>query len=276
MSTPTAAIFGPDEKCVNIALDHGLFNERSFLSGIENMPVVVRSILEAGPDAVQLSPGMARLVRSLDLRSSPALVLRTDIGNVYGHALPRRLFSMLIDEPLEQARRLGAACVVANLLLLTDQPELHEQCLRNVARLRAECDRAGIALMVEPLVMASNAESGGYMIDGDIDRIRPLVRQAAELGADVIKADPTSDITRYREVITVAKPVPVLVRGGGKVTAREVLDRTHAVMTLGAAGVVYGRNVIRHERPDRMVRALMAVVHVGMNVDGAIELAEDR
>ena len=49
--------------------------------------------------------------------------------------------------------------------------------------------------MVEPLVLRDNAEAGGYMVDGDVDKIVPLVRQAAELGADIIKADPTDDVT---------------------------------------------------------------------------------
>ena len=32
-------------------------------------------------------------------------------------------------------------------------------------------------------------------------------------------------------------------------------------MHAGAAGIVYGRNVIQHERPSAMTRALMSVVH---------------
>ena len=52
--------------------------------------------------------------------------------------------------------------------------------------LRAACDLVGMPLMVEPLVMKS-----GYGVDGDVDKIVGIVRQAAELGADVIKADPT-------------------------------------------------------------------------------------
>ena len=44
-------------------------------------------------------------------------------------------------------------------------------------------------LMIEPLVMQDNT-NGGYMVDGNIDKILPLVRQAVELGADIIKADP--------------------------------------------------------------------------------------
>ena len=53
------------------------------------------------------------------------------------------------------------------------------------------------------------------MVDGDITKILPLVRQAVELGADVIKADPTDDPEEYHKVIQTAR-VPVLVRGGGK------------------------------------------------------------
>ena len=52
---------------------------------------------------------------------------------------------------------------------------------------------------------------------GDVDRICGLVRQAVELGADVIKADPTDDLADYHRVVTVAR-VPLLVRGGGRVT----------------------------------------------------------
>ncbi len=43
----------------------------------------------------------------------------------------------------------------------------------------------------------------------------PLVRQARELGADIIKADPTDNPEDYHEVIEAAR-CPVLVRGGGK------------------------------------------------------------
>jgi len=70
-------------------------------------------------------------------------------------------------------------------------------------------------LMVEPLVFQPNQKAGGYMVEGDPDKILPLVRQAVELGADIIKADPTDDVSVYHEVVRIAR-VPVLVRGGGK------------------------------------------------------------
>ena len=50
--------------------------------------------------------------------------------------------------------------------------------------------------MIEPLVLQPNEKAGGYMVDGDLKKIMPLVRQAVELGADIIKADPTDDVAR--------------------------------------------------------------------------------
>lgn len=116
-------------------------------------------------------------------------------------------------------------------------------------------------LMVEPLVMQSNKVAGGYMVDGDLEKILPLVRQAVELGADIIKADPCEDVSQYLEVIRVASGVPVLVRGGGSVPDDVILNRTSALMAQGASGIVYGRNVIQHKNPAGMTRALMSIVH---------------
>jgi fructose-bisphosphate aldolase, class I len=58
-----------------------------------------------------------------------------------------------------------------------------------------------------------------------------------------------------------AAGVPVLPRGGSRVGDQEVLERTHALIRAGAAGIVYGRNVIQHPDPRAMVRALRAIVH---------------
>jgi DhnA family fructose-bisphosphate aldolase class Ia len=171
---------------------------------------------------------------------------------------------------VEQALVLDAACVVVNLLLLPDQPEVYRACIRNVNALKRECEIMGMPLMVEPLVMQDNAK-GGYMVDGNIELILPLVRQAAELGADIIKADPTTHVQDYHRVIEVAQGAPVLVRGGGRVSDAEILTRTAALMTQGARGIVYGRNVIQHPNPGGMTRALMAVVHDGATPEAALK-----
>ena len=255
-------LFAPSGNCFDVAIDHGMFNERSFLGGIEDMGAAIRAVAAAKPDAIQLPPGTAPLLQAIPGRDKPALVLRTDIANVYGTPLPRVLFSEVIDRAVEQGVVLDAACVVVNLLMLPDEPEVYRACVRNVNLLKRECEIMGMPLMVEPLVMQDNAK-GGYMVDGDIDKILPLVRQAAELGADVIKADPCENVAEYHRVIEIAQGLPVLVRGGGRVSDAEILSRTAELMRQGAKGIVYGRNVIQHPDPGGMTRALMAVVHDG-------------
>lgn len=261
-------LFGVSGNCFDVAIDHGMFNEHSFLPGIENMDQAIRIIANAKPDAIQLPPGTAKILQSIPGKDRPALVLRTDIANIYGNPLPKSLFSESIDRPVEQALALDAACVVVNLLMLPDQPEVYRACVRNVNLLKRECEIYGMPLMVEPLVMQDNSK-GAYMVDGAIDKILPLVRQAAELGADIIKADPCDNVEEYHRVIEIAQGLPVLVRGGGRVPDREILTRTKTLMQQGARGIVYGRNVIQHPDPRGMTSALMAIVHEGASVDAA-------
>lgn len=263
-------LLAPDGRCFDVAIDHGAFNEASFLGGIEDMAAAVTAVIAAGPDAVQLAPGQAPLLQQRPGRTKPALVLRTDVTNVYGR-LVSRPFARLLDDAVDEAVRLDAAAVVVNLLLLPEHPELHEACVANVARLRPACARVGMPLMVEPIAMKP-AGDGRLVVDGDPDKVVPLVRQAVELGADLIKADPTDDLADFRRVITVAAGKPVLVRGGGKADEAEILRRTHALMQTGARGIVYGRNVIQHPRPTAMTRAFMAIVHEDATAEEALAI----
>ena len=258
MSARLNRLFAADGRCFDVAVDHGFFGEGTFLAGIEDMERTVATLVEAAPDAIQLSPGQAKLLQSRG-GPKPALVLRTDVANVYGPEHPGRLFSELAAGAAEQALRLDAACVVVNLLQIPGEPELLRECIRNVSALRAACEPMGMPLMVEPLVF--KAGERGYGSDGDPEKIVPLVRQAVELGADVIKADFTDDLADYGRVLEVAAPRPVLVRGGGRASDDEVLARTAEVMRAGAAGIVFGRNVIQHPDPAGMTRRLMAIVH---------------
>ncbi len=265
-------LFAADGKCFDVAIDHGFFNEVTFLSGIENMKKAIETIVRANTDAIQLSPGQAKLLQDIPGKQKPSLVLRTDVANIYSNKLPSHLFSQLISNPVEQAVALDAACVVVNLLLLPNQPELYHACVKNVTMLKPECEKYGMPLMVEPLVMLPNEAKGGYMVDGDLDKIVPLVRQGVELGADIIKADPCDNIEEYHKVIEAASGKPVLPRGGGRASDEEILSRTYTLMQQGASGIVYGRNVIQHPSPDLMTRAFMAVVHDGATPEQAMSI----
>ncbi|MFD0717223.1 class I fructose-bisphosphate aldolase [Paenibacillus sp. GCM10027626] len=265
-------MFSAEGKCFDVAIDHGFFNEYSFLAGIEDMKASVDTIVRANPDCIQLSLGQARHLQELPGKNKPGLVLRTDAANIYGNVLPHYLFSELIDQAIEHAVRMDAVAVCVNLLLLPNQPELHYQCVKNVMKLKTECEKYGMVLMVEPLVMLPNDVKGGYMVDGDITKIMPLVRQAVELGADVIKADPCDNVDEYHRVIEIAGGIPLLVRGGGRASDEEIVNRTVKLMEQGAAGIVYGRNVVQHPQPEAMTSALMSIVHKGATAEQALAI----
>lgn len=255
-------------RCFDVAVDHGMPGDPGMLAGIEDMERAIDVLVDAGPDAVQLGVGQADLLQRRPGRAKPALVLRTDTTNLFADPTPEVVWSHMIADPLEHAVRLDAACVVANLLDAPGRDDLRLACLNNIAILRSACDRVGMPLMVEPLVFAPGAT--GYAQSGDVERIVAVVRQAVEFGADVIKADPTDDVADYHRVVEAAR-VPLLVRGGGRVDDRQILERTAAVLAQGAAGIVYGRNVIRHDDPAGIVRALLAVVHDGVSPAQALD-----
>ncbi|MFZ4764930.1 MAG: class I fructose-bisphosphate aldolase [Roseimicrobium sp.] len=259
-------------RCFDVAVDHGFFNQPGFLQGIESMPKVIQTLVDAAPDAIQLTVGQARHLQSIPGRQKPSLVLRTDVANIYGKELPQSRFSLVLEDCMLQAVRLDAACVCVNLFQIPGAPEVHEQCVANILRLKPEADYYGMPMMVEPLVFQPNEKAGGYMVDGDVVKIMHLVRQAVELGADIIKADPTDDVTLYHQVVETAGGIPVLVRGGGRVSDREILERTQGLLQQGAHGIVYGRNIIQHPNPKGITRALMAMVHDGAGVEDALGL----
>jgi class I fructose-bisphosphate aldolase len=248
--------------CFDVAVDHGFFDEAAFIAGIENMEKVVRTLVDAGPDAIQLTQGQAHLLQSIPGKQKPALVLRLDTANIYGKTLPGVRYNVTIANPVGTALRLDAACVCINLFKIPGAPEVQQQCVQNILAIIPEAHRYGLPVMIEPLVARDYASgSGGYMVDGDPGKIIALVRQAVELGADIIKADPTDDVEDYPKVVEVAGKIPVLVRGGGRVSDEEILKRTEALMKTGIRGIVYGRNVIQHSDPAGITRALMAIVH---------------
>lgn len=260
-------------RCLDVAIDHGVCNEPSFLAGLEDMARVVDQLVAAGPDAIQMTTGQADLLQARPERDRPALVLRLDLGNTYNATRHRVMWAELQDaeDPVLPAVALDAACVVVNLFMLPDEPDLFRQCVRNIARVRPLCTRYGMPLMVEPLVMLPNELRGGYQVDGDADRIVTLVRLAAEMGADIIKADPTADPRDFHRVVEAAR-VPVLVRGGGREDLRAVLAKSADLIAQGARGLVYGRNVYQHADPKAVVAALMAIVHHGADGRAAWEI----
>ena len=263
-------------RCLDVAIDHGVCNEPSFMGGLEDMEAIVRLLAEARPDAIQMNYGQSDLLQSLPGENRPALVMRVDMGNPYNRHRHREMWALLQNEsdPILPALRMDAACVVVNLFMLPDEPALFRQCVQNISRLGNECEKFGMPLMIEPLVMQPN-EKGGYLVDGDTEKVVTLVRVAREMGADIIKADPTDDPSDFHHVVQAAR-CPVLVRGGGKADLRKVMETSAALLAQGAHGMVYGRNIYQHANPRAVVAALMAMIHDGVDAATAWDIYQGK
>lgn len=264
------------KKCLDVAIDHGFFNEMGFLKGIEAIEAAITTVVNASPDAIQLTIGQLDYLQRMPGKKKPSLILRTDVANVYGKTLPATSFSKMIDQPVLQAVRADAVCMCVNLFSIPGAPEVTAQCIDNILKIKPASDYYGMPLMIEPLVFAFNNESEGYMVDGDLNKILPLVRQAVELGADIIKADPCNDVSEYHRVIEIAGDRPVLVRGGGKTSNEEIVRRTKTLLQQGASGIVYGRNIIQHEHPERITRAMMGMIHDNISAEHALDIINEE
>jgi len=261
-------------KCLDVALDHGIANEPSFYGGLENFPEVMAKVVKAAPDAIQVNYGQARLLQDTPGKNKPALVLRTDIANGYNRILHKFMWATLqnAEEPILAALQLDAAAVVVNIYQMPGEQELFRDCIVNVSKLRRECEKFAMPLMIEPLALQLPSDKGGYIVDGDVEKIVNLVRMSQELGADIIKVDPTDEAEDFHRVVEAAGHVPVLVRGGGKGDLKPVLAKSAALMQQGASGMVYGRNVYQHDNPSGVVAALMAIIHEGADGEEAFDI----
>jgi DhnA family fructose-bisphosphate aldolase class Ia len=261
-------------RCINIAMDLGVFGARAFSNGIENLPEALSKIAGAGPEVIQVNPGGLRTLVDAGLSDAVTVALRLDVTNVYEPRVVEKAWDTAHPNTLADAEHPSVGCVVLNLLELDGNSALQEQCVANIQEIGALARARGISLMVEPLVMSTNPE-GGISSVGDPEKIATLVRQAVELGADIIKVDPCEPMERFSEIVEIADPIRVLVRGGGKVTTRELLERTRVAIDVGARGVVYGRNVVQHPHPETLIAALAAIVHDDASLEDALALVKE-
>ena len=105
--------------------------------------------------------------------------------------------------------------------------------------------------------------------------VKHAARVGAELGADLVKVNYTGSPQTFREVVEgagghLAHGIKVVIAGGPKMGSdQEVLEMVAGAMAAGAAGVSIGRNAFQHHHPQKMVAAIVAIVHGGQTVDEA-------
>ena len=140
------------------------------------------------------------------------------------------------------------------------------QMFRECAELISQSHMTGVPVILESLPFGI-----GRPHDYTVDNIRFAVRAAAELGADIVKTAYPGDRDAFEAIVKECY-VPVVVLGGAASDDAGVLQMAADAISAGAAGVAIGRNVWQHRHPERMAKALHAIVHENAPAEAGMKI----
>ncbi|MCL5040491.1 MAG: 2-amino-3,7-dideoxy-D-threo-hept-6-ulosonate synthase [Firmicutes bacterium] len=251
-------IFAEDGLTLIVAMDHGA--TMGPLPGMKDPGKIIASVVQGGADAIMTSYGIA--TRFGHLFKRVGLILRLD-GGTSGLG-DRSTGYMQAVYSVNDALRIGADGVVC---MGFPGSRWEHHTLPYLSQIVADAHQWGMPVLVEALPRGFEPKEDARTVEN----IKTATRIAAELGADFIKTHYTGTVDSFREVIDSAL-VPVVVLGGSKMaTDRDVLETVAQAMQAGARGIAMGRNIWQHPFPEKITRALRAIIHDGADVPTATE-----
>lgn len=247
-------IFGEDGKTVIIPMDHGVTSGP--INGIINMKDIISKLITSGADAVILHKGIAKNVDTGRL----GLIIHVSASTKVG---PDPNWKVKVCS-IREAIKLGCDAVSVHVNMgAAHEPEM----LKELGKLAEECEAWDIPLLAMMYPRGPKVEN-----EHDPEAVAHVARLGAELGADIIKTNYTGEPESFKKVVE-GCPVPVIIAGGPKTdTVQRFLEMVYNAVKAGCAGVSIGRNVFQYKDPSAMTRALVGIVHEGMNVEEAIEV----
>ncbi len=233
-----------------------------------------------GANGIMVAPGSVRHVEDVFVgRDRPSLVIHLDWKS-HGRGLctpgedGRSEGTLAQLATIEQVAAAGADAVMSYLYVGQQDNDLERREVERNARIAAECDRLGIVLIIEP------RSTLDYREKAEVENPALLAwycRMSAEIGADVVKAIWPGSAEAWGTVVA-DTPVPLVLAGGsaGDDKIVETMQLAHDAVTVGGAGVMFGRRIYGSAAPQAVLAALRAVVHEGASVDEAVDLFRQR
>ena len=225
------------------------------IPGTEDPCGQITRFVDARVDAILLNRGLIRkCIDCFPRAGTPGLIARIDWSTVWnslseGENGVRR--SCMLATP-EEAMCLGADAVLSYLIVGTGDGNFETEEIQRNAKLARECERIGMPLIIETLARGKDVKN-----PGDPKWLALHTRIATELGADVIKTDYSGDPETMSRVVEDC-PLPILVLGGSR--NENAMDVVRGVMSSGAAGVFFGRNVFQSGDMHRFLSDARAIL----------------
>ncbi len=250
-----------DGRTVIVPMDHGV--TLGPIDGLIDMPTAVNDVAEGGADAVLGHVGLPRMGHR-GYGRDVGLIIHLSASTTLG---PDPNHKVLVSS-VERAIKYGADAVSVHVNLGAVDESL---MLRDLGQVAMACEEWQM-----PLVAMVYSRGAKVMSEYDVSVVRHAARVAAELGADIVKVNYSGNEESFREVVEGCggdRPngIKVVIAGGEKTdTDQELLDMVDGALRAGAAGVSIGRNAFQHKAPDKIVAAIVSMVHGGKTVDEAL------
>ncbi len=251
-----------DGKAVVFAFDHGVeHGPKDFPPEHIDPSKILRKVVSSGVDAVMLLPGMAAITHDVWANKTSLIVKITSKTNLRPED---QRFLQSVFGYVEDAVALGADAVAATIYWGSQ----YEDSMLNLwFSIREAAERYGL-----PCLQLSYPRGPSIKNIYDVEVVKYGVRAAIESGADLIKTYYTGSKETFAEVVKIASGIPILMSGGpSRENPIDFLRDVKSVIEAGAQGVVVGRNVFQHKNPSGMIRAIMAIVHEGIEPEEAMK-----
>ena len=260
-------IFKEDGKTFIATLDHG--PSLGPVRGLEDVRKTVHTMLTGKyvPDAILLTPSMIKNCYE-EITGKCAVIGRIDgTATIIGPDITNwRLFSSV-----KEALSVGADAVCTMAFIGVSREAENSEKIGKVSQ---KCEIFGVPHVVE--VLTSDIVEHHFKHEDtwkwpDPEKIKFAARVAAELGADIVKTYYTGDPESFHEVVRCC-PVPIIILSGPGAKDPEGLMRIiRDSIDVGARGVIMGRNLWGHKKPNAIAEAVYKLVHENEDVERALK-----
>ncbi|WP_254767274.1 2-amino-3,7-dideoxy-D-threo-hept-6-ulosonate synthase [Salinilacihabitans rarus] len=235
-----------------VPMDHGI--TMGAVTGLKDIESTIDGVTRGGADAVLTQKGIAPRVHPNKNGAGYIVHLNasTTIGPDENDKRP--------TGTVEEALRAGADAVSFHINVgSTYEPGQIEA----LSELTGEAARFGVPVLAMAYARGPGVDST------DPEALGHAVRLAEEVGADVVKTGYSGDAESFEHVVESTR-LPVVIAGGSRGTDRETIEMVRGAVDAGGAGVSMGRSIFQHEEPEKIARAVSAVVHDDLDAEAAL------
>ncbi len=244
-----------------IAFDHGLFDGP--IEGFDKVEDIPKMILPE-VDGILMSPGMLSNIgpQLCGHRNSPIPIARIHWSTIFCSNWNYHSGDSVKVLSPQSVLQMGAQMVLISLSLQTGDQKRDAENIELFSELCSQAHQLGMPVIAEYFPVDNEKLDEEQMHN----EIKIGSRILYELGADAIK----TFYAKNFEQIVAGCPTPILALGGKRLAGDlEALKYAQQQIQSGAAGIVFGRNVMQSKKPIELQKALMEVVKQNVSPEEA-------